>query len=137
MTFDPEVLCGKGSHVDDAKEVGLSWFHRYLQVLGVIHQCCLRDRFCSGGIGNTKELLDETRHLVVVPIRKCEYQLSVNLIGIRILGIVYDERAAKTIWVLAIDMGVIPVRAWLIDLEGVSQDDAMNIRVTYCEIIGK
>lgn len=117
MALKPEVLASKGSYVDDPEHVGLAWLNRYAKVLGVVHESRVGHRLGSSRIGNAHELLDQRRHLVVVPIRKCKYELLVILILVRVVRVMNDQWATETIGILASDMRVIPVCARLVDLQ--------------------
>ena len=52
----------------------------------------------------------------MIPVREGQNKLLVKHVGIWILWVVDDERTAEAVWVLPIDVRMVPVRAWLIDL---------------------
>jgi len=50
-------------------------------------------------------------HEIVVPIRKCYDDFFVVEIFEWVFGVVYYQRASKTIWILASLMAVVPIGA--------------------------
>lgn len=68
MAFHPKILAGKCANIDDAEHVGLAWLDWSRKVLGIIEESCIRHRLCPGRIGDADELLDQVRHLIVVPV---------------------------------------------------------------------
>ena len=76
----------------------------------------MRYRLCAGRIGDVDEFAQEIVHEIVVPIRKCYDDFFVVEIFEWVFGIMHNQRATKTIWVLAALMAVIPICAGLVDL---------------------
>ena len=63
-----------------------------LQILRIIHQSSIWNRFRAGRISNADERFDEARHFVVVPVRERQYELFVDFLSIRVLRIMNNER---------------------------------------------
>ena len=68
MSFYPEVLASESAYVGHAEEVRLSWFYRDGEILRVIHERGFWDRLGAGWILVAHEGVDQTRHLVMIPI---------------------------------------------------------------------
>ena len=117
VALDPEVLAGKGAHVDDAEKVRLARLNGDGHVLGVIDEGGLGDRLGSGGVGLAQEAGDEVFDLIVVPVRQGEDDLVVSLVLVGEVRVMDDERTTKTVGVLAVVVRMIPVRPGLVDLE--------------------
>ncbi len=109
MTLEPKVLTRESTDVNDVEQIGLSWLDGDSEILSIVQESILWDRFCASRVGFVEELGDQSCHLLVVPIRNREDNFLVHLVLIWKVGVVDDEGAAETIWVLSFIMGVIPV----------------------------
>ena len=109
MAFKPEILCSKSGHVDDPEQIRLAGLESHGQVLGIVHQGGLWDWFCARRVRVAHEPIEETRHLVVVPVAQGEHDLFVVRILDWRIGVVDDQRATKTVRVLSRFVAVVPV----------------------------
>jgi len=116
MILEPDVLRSERTHVDQAEEIRLSWLNGDSQVLSVVEQCGLRYGLRAGRIGDVDEFVQEIVHEIVVPIGKCYDDFFVIEIFEWVFEIMHNERATKTIWILAALMAVVPICAGLVDL---------------------
>ena len=123
MSFNPEVLAGKGTDVGHAEEVRLARLHRHCKILGIVHESGIRDWFGTSGILVAQEVVDQPRHLVMIPIRQCDGHLFVVLSSVWALWIVNDQLPTPTIRVLAPRVRMVPIGAGLVDLSVVSYID--------------
>lgn len=76
-----------------------------------------RTWLCARGVGDTQKFADERRHLLVVPVGERQHQLFIVEIGIGILWVVDDQWPSESIWILAVHVGMVPICAWLSDLD--------------------
>ena len=70
VALEPEILGGKGSHVDDADHVGRPRLDMDLEILGIIHQSSFRNGFRPSWISDADKGRYQTRHLLMVPVRQ-------------------------------------------------------------------
>lgn len=69
VVLEPEILASKGSHINNAEQVGGFRFDRDSVVHGLVHESILRHRFGTRGVRlDHEELVDEVGHLIVVPV---------------------------------------------------------------------
>ena len=111
MILEPDVLGSERTHVDQAEEIRLSRLNGDSHVLSVIEQCGLGYGLRAGRISDVDEFGQEIVHEIVVPIRKCYDDFFVVEIFEWVFGVVYYQRASKTIWILASLMAVVPICA--------------------------
>lgn len=116
VALEPKILTSKGSDVDDAEHVSLTRLNERGQILSVVHQCSIGNRFSSCGIFDADESLHQIRHQVMIPIRKSQVSLLVILTLVWGVWVVNDEWSSKSIRILSRHMRVIPVCARLFDL---------------------
>jgi len=116
VAFEPHILSGKGTDVDHPHKVSLPRLEGHLQVLGVVEEGRLRHRLGTAGVLLAHEEVDQAGHLVVVPVGYADDNLLVVLVLVRVLGVVHNERTSYSIWVLALAVRVVPIRARLVDL---------------------
>lgn len=121
MAFEPEILPGESSHVDDAEHISLTWLNLDVQILSVIHQGRLGDRLSTSWIGVAYEAGKLTRHLVVIPVRQSQNELFIILVLVWRVRILDDQCTTKAIWILARIMRMIPVGSRLVDLVALSK----------------
>lgn len=133
VTFDPEVLTGKGADIGHSEEVGLARLDGNGEILRVVHQCRVRYWLGARGILEADEVVHESGKLIMIPVGDGDADLFVVLSGIRILGIVDEELSSEAIWVLCSAVRVVPICARLFNLQDVSlksepHDDKSDIR---------
>lgn len=116
VALEPQVLTGKGTNVDDADVIRLSRLHRDGHVLRVIDEACVRDRLCASRVGLAQKSRNEGLYLVMIPVGKSEDDFLVHLFFVREPGIMNNERPAKAVGILAVIVGVIPIRPGLVHL---------------------
>jgi hypothetical protein len=116
VPFEPHILAGKGTDVDHTHEVRLARLQCERQIMGVVEQGRLRDRFSSARVLLAHKARDQTRHLVVIPIGYGKDDLFVVLVLVRIVGVMDDEGPSQTIGVLPLIMGMIPICSRLVNL---------------------
>ena len=68
VAFNPEVLAGKRSHVDNAEHVYLVGLYWSREILGIVEECSFRYRLGSGWIDHADESSHHVGHLIVVPV---------------------------------------------------------------------
>jgi len=116
MVLKPDPLASKGSDIHHTEEICLSRFDLDLEVLGLVEQCGIGNRLGTGRVKARHELGNKVGHLVVVPVGDREDVLLIVHALERAVWIRDDERRAEPVRILAPEMGVIPVGAWLINL---------------------
>ena len=116
VTFEPEVLTGKCTYVDDAEQVRLSRFDWRFRIGGVIHKGRVWYWLSSRWVGYTDETLHEARYVVVIPVRHSQYPLLIVLSLVRRVWIIDNQRSAKTIRILGNLVRMVPVCTWLVNL---------------------
>lgn len=116
MTLEPEVLAGKGTHVDGSEQVRRVGLDRQGVVGGLVHEGVLRNGLSTGGIGFGHELGNESMHLLVIPVGKSKDELLVILILVGKLLIVDNEGTAQAVGVLSAGVRVVPVGSGLVNL---------------------
>lgn len=116
MTLEPDILSGKSSDVDDAKQVSLSGLDCSSEVLRVVEQGRFWHWLCSRRIEYADKGLEKIRHEVMVPVRHSQDSLLVVLAFVGRVWISDDERAPHAVWILGQFVSVIPVRPRLINL---------------------
>jgi hypothetical protein len=117
VILKPEVLSSKGTHVDHAEEVRSLGLDGESEVHSLVHQSGVRDRLSTRRVRlDHEELGDEILHLIVIPVRQCQNKLFINLLLVRKVLVVNNQRAAQTVGVLCAGVGVIPVSTRLVDL---------------------
>jgi hypothetical protein len=73
----------------------------------------------------------------MIPVGECKNQLLVVLIGIRRFWVVNNKRTAEAVWVLPVDMGMVPVSARLVNLNMSAANICSTRTWTYSEIISE
>lgn len=116
MALDPEEMSCEGADVGNVDEIGLLWRDGDFEILGVVHEGGLGDRFCASGILDINELLDELLNGLVIPVGEGEDEFFVIFALIRTAGVVNDDGAPEAFRVLAVVMCVVPVCPCLLDL---------------------
>lgn len=118
VVLEPEILASKGSHVNNAEQICGFRFDRDSVVHGLVHESVLGDGFGTRGVRlDHEELVDEVGHLIVVPVGEGQDQLLIDLVLIREVLVMDNQRTAQTVGVLRAGVGVIPVSARLGDLD--------------------
>ena len=126
VAFKPNILSGERSNVDHADEICSIGFDRNFEVLCLIHQRCVRYWLSSSGVGFAHKGLDQTRHLIMVPVRECQNKLFTILILVGIFWIVDDQGSTESVWILAFIVGMIPVGARLVKLDDLTLEDGLR-----------
>lgn len=134
MPFEPDVLASKSTNVDHLEEIRLPGLDWHGQVLRVVEKHGLGNRFGAPWVRAVDELRKPHLHLLMVPIRDREREALV--IFVRKVRIRDDERCSKTVWVLPLVVGVVPVGARLRDLHAVSQLSSLSW-YAYIEIVSE
>ena len=116
MFFKPEVLCCKGSHVDDTEHISFTRLHSNCKILSIIHERSVWDGFSACRVGVADEEVEKSGHLVMVPVGKRKHNLFIVLVLVGRIRIVYDQWATQTIRILTLDMGMIPICTRLVNL---------------------
>lgn len=116
VALEPDVLPGKGANVDHAEEIRLSRLQRDTQVLRVVQQGRVGHRLGAGRVGLAHEAGQQAVHLVVVPVGHSHDDLLVVHVLEGRLRVVDDEGPSQAVGVLAMDVGMVPVGAGLVDL---------------------
>ena len=117
MALEPDVLRRKGADVDEANPVSLAGLDLPLEVLRLVDQGVVRHRLGAAGVDLADEGADELGELVVIPIRHGQDHLLVELVLVRVVRVVDDERPPEAVRVLRAHVAVIPVRPGLLDLK--------------------
>lgn len=117
VTFEPEVLSSESTNVDYSEHVCLAGLNRDRKVLSVVHQSSLRNRLGTSWIGLIEEFWNPDLHLVMIPVRQRDDNLLINLVGVWEVGIGDDKGSAKTVRILTLIMGMIPIRSRLVNLD--------------------
>jgi hypothetical protein len=77
-------------------------------------------------------------HPLVVPVGKCENDLFIVQVLVRIFRVMYDQRSAKSVGILASLVAVVPICAWLVDLHASQlQMSFGRQKSTYREVVRK
>ena len=134
MALKPDVLTRKSTNVDDVEEIRLPWLNWDGQVLRIIEQRGLRDRLGSSGIGFVDEGRNEGLHLIMIPVRDGKNKFLIILV--REIWVADDEGCSKTIWVLSLVVGMIPVTSGLRDLT-CQLSRGHGFGDTYGEVVGE
>jgi hypothetical protein len=116
MTLEPNVMGCEGANVDQAHEICLAWLDIDLKVLRVVHKGRLRHGLSTRGVLDTDELLEQGLDGLMVPVRQSDDDLLIVLALVRAVGIMDNDRAAQTLGVLAVIVGVVPICSRLVKL---------------------
>lgn len=119
VALKPYILTSEGPYVDYTEEVSRPRLDRYLQVLRVVEESGLWDGFSSGGVAFADEPGQQISHLIMVPVRDGQYHLIfllVQCVQEGRIGVMDDERSPKPVRILSIGVGMVPIRAGLVDL---------------------
>ena len=120
VALEPEILAGKGAHVDDAEMVRLTWLDRDGYVLRIIHEGSIGNGFGASWVSLAHKARDEMLDLVMIPVRKGQYKLLIHLLPVGELWVVDNDWPTEAVGILSVVVRVIPVRSRLADLEHVS-----------------
>jgi hypothetical protein len=116
VSFEPDILRCKRTHIDQSEHVCFAGLNLDSQVLCVVDESSLRHRFGTRRIRNADEALEKILHEIVVPVREGEHDFLVVEILVRILWVMHNEGATQAIGVLSTFMAMVPVCAGLVDL---------------------
>lgn len=117
MAFEPDVVGGEGTNVNQTEEVRLAGLDVKMDAMGVVHDGGIGDGLGTSGIPDAHELGHQDVHHAVIPVGKGQHDFLVIHFAEWRVWIMDDESTAQSIWVLALQVRVIPVRSSLINLK--------------------
>jgi hypothetical protein len=137
MPLKPHILRSESAHIDHTDEIRLARLNLDSQVLRVVDQSGLWDRFSPRWVRDANEALEQLLHPVMVPVGESQNNLLIVQILVRVFRIMHDQRATETIWILASLVAVVPVCSWLVDLLTHQSLLTIDFKLAYRKVVRK